>query len=350
MQNQTTLFKLAQQQNTFKIESRRYIGSKAKLSDWIMYLINKEIKDNLHVFADIFAGTGSVTKASLKYFDKIIVNDFLYSNNVIYKAFFENTEWDRLKLNEIIDKFNSFETDFLPDNYFSINFGGKFYHHNTAKKIGHIRNEIENIKQELTEKEYNILLSSLIYTIDKIANTVGHFDAYRKRNIPEPSFKLKLIEPFKTNKVNIFREDANQLAKKIKADIVYIDPPYNSRQYSRFYHLYETLVKWDKPKLYGVALKPQPENVSEYCKTNAKYVFKDLIENLNTKYLVVSYNNTYNSKSNSSKNKITLEQIENILKKKGKTKIFENSYRFFNAGNTQFNNHKELLFITQVNE
>lgn len=350
MQNQRTLFKTEQKNDTFNIESRRYIGSKSKLSDWIMYLINNEIKEKLETFADVFAGTASVTKASLKYFDKIITNDFLHANNVIYKAFFENSLWDRQKLNEIIENFNNLETKYISENYFSKNFGGKFYHENTAKKIGHIRNEIENLKSELNDKEYNILLTSLIYTIDKIANTVGHFDAYRKIKISEPKFQLKLIKPFKTEKVEIYKEDANQLVRKIKTDVAYIDPPYNSRQYSRFYHLYETLIKWDNPKLYGVALKPEPENVSEYCKVNAKNVFKDLIQNLETKYIAVSYNNTYNPKSNSSKNKISLEQIESILNKKGKTKVFENSYRFFNAGNTEFNNHKELLFITKVNE
>lgn len=350
MQSQGTLFKTEPKYNTFNIESRRYIGNKAKLSDWIMYLINNEIKEKLNSFADIFAGTASITKASLKYFDTIITNDFLHSNNIIYKAFFENSEWNRKKLNQIIDNFNNLETNILQENYFSTNFGGKFYHQNTAKIIGYIRNEIERLKSELTEKEHNILLASLIYTIDKIANTVGHFDAYRKIKIKEPKFELKLIEPFKTDKVQIFKEDANQLIRKIKTDVAYIDPPYNSRQYSRFYHLYETLIKWDKPKLYGVALKPEPENVSEYCKVNAVNVFRDLIKNLDAKYIAVSYNNTFNPKSNSSKNKISLEQIENILNKKGKTKVFENSYRFFNAGNTEFNNHKELLFITKVNE
>ena len=350
MQNQRTLFNTEPNSNTLSLENRRYIGNKASLSDWIMCLINNEIKENVTTFADIFAGTASVTKASLKYFNKIITNDFLHSNDVIYKAFFENSLWDRKKLNEIIDTFNNLEAKILKDNYFSINFGGKFYHQNTAKKIGYIRDEIENIKNDLTNKEYNILLASLIYSIDKIANTVGHFDAYRKRKIPEPKFELKLIEPFNTNKVQIFKEDANQLVRKIKTDVAYIDPPYNSRQYSRFYHLYETLVKWDKPKLYGAALKPKPENVSEYCKTNAKNAFNDLIQNLDAKYIIVSYNNTFNPKSKSSKNKISYEQIESILNKRGETKVFENSYNYFNAGNTKFDNHKEFLFITKVND
>jgi adenine-specific DNA-methyltransferase len=135
----------------------------------------------------------------------------------------------------------------------------------------------------------------------------------------------------------------------LKADIVYIDPPYNSRQYSRFYHVLETLVKWDKPTLHGVALKPTPENMSDYCRVSAKDRFAELIEDVNAKYIVVSYNNTYNSKSNSSQNKITLEQIKKTLNKQDKTKIFEKDYRHFNAGNTDFDDHKEYIFVTKVN-
>jgi len=110
----------------------------------------------------------------------------------------------------------------------------------------------------------------------------------------------------------------------------------------------ETLTKWDKPKLYGVALKPDSENMSDYCRTNAKVKLAELIKDIDVRYLVVSYNNTYDSKSNSSKNKITLQEIKNILQAKGKTKVFEKDYRHFNAGNTNFNNHKEYLFVTKV--
>ena len=136
--------------------------------------------------------------------------------------------------------------------------------------------------------------------------------------------------------------------KKIKADIAFIDPPYNSRQYSRFYHVLENITKWEKPKLYGTALKPKEENMSEYCKTSAPKAFKDLIDKLNVKYIVVTYNNTYNSKSSSSKNKITLEEIKSMLDKKGETKVFDKPYKFFNAGKTELKNHKEYVFITKV--
>jgi adenine-specific DNA-methyltransferase len=331
----------------FNIENRRYTGSKAKLVDWIMEVIERECKGE--TFFDIFAGTGIVSLEALKRFEKVIINDFLYSNNIIYKGFFKKGKWDKEKLRKQLDYFNSLKGEELKSNYFSDNFGDKYFHFNNAKKIGFIRNLIEEKKELFNEKEYSILLSSLIYSVDKISNTVGHYDAFlRRKNLEQKQLEIKLIEPYNfENNIEIYRNDANDLASKIKSDIVYIDPPYNSRQYSRFYHLLETLVKWDKPKLYGVAMKPEPENMSEYCRKKAPKVFDDLINNLKAKYIVVSYNNTYNSKSNSSRNKISFEEIIETLEKKGPTKILNKDHNHFNAGNTNFDDHKEFLFITK---
>lgn len=331
------------------LESRRYIGSKAKLSDWIMDIINTETND-VNSFCDIFAGTGVIANKALQRYHRVIVNDFLFSNNVIYKAFFGPGEWRNALIGKYLTYYNSLNPDSLEDNYFSINFGGKYYDYNVSKCIGYIREHIEAHKTEMTEKEYNILLATLIYNIDKLANTVGHFDAYIKKPIKPQRLVLRPINAASYNYVEIYREDANELAKNLHCDVIYIDPPYNSRQYCRFYHLYETLVKWDKPKLFGVALKPVPENMSLYCSVRAVEAFKDLVTSIDAKYIVVSYNNTYNSKSNSSENKIKLEQIQSILEGLGNTKMFDRAYRFFNTGKTQFDNHKELLFVTRKNE
>ncbi|MFR9165702.1 MAG: DNA adenine methylase [Dysgonomonas sp.] len=324
------------------------MGSKAKLTEWIISTMLNETR-NVETFVDIFAGTASIAKAASKYYKEIIINDILYANNVIYKAFFLKSKWDKQKLQNLLNYYNDLNPSKLEENYFSINYGDKFFDYANAKLIGYIRDDIENKENEFNEKELSILLSSLIYSMDKIANTVGHFDAYIKKPIKHKDLNIKLIQPIEINKVSIFQEDANKLAHKIKSDLVYIDPPYNSRQYSRFYHLYENLVKWDKPELYGVALKPEPENMSAYCTVRAKKELDDLIKNLDTSYIVVSYNNTYNSKSHSSENKIKLEEIEAILKERGKTKILDCNHKFFNAGKTDFENHKELLFITKVN-
>jgi adenine-specific DNA-methyltransferase len=331
-------------ENHIQLHNRRYIGNKHKLIEWIFSIINKECSGNS--FVDIFAGTGAVSAVATKHFKKVSLNDFLHSNYAIYRAFFGNETWDKNKIDSIIKDYNNIYGGDLEDNYFSKNFGGKFFSDSSSKIIGFIRENIEENKKNLTEREYYILIASLLYTADKIANTVGHFDAYFKKEFINDSFFMKPIDPIDTQEISIFQEDSNVLAKKINADVVYIDPPYNSRQYSRFYHVLETLTKWDKPKLYGVALKPEPENMSDYCRSNAKDKFVELVRDLDAKYLVVSYNNTYNSKSNSSRNKITLQEIEKILQKKGSTKVFEKKYRHFNAGNTNFNNHKEYLFVT----
>ena len=345
----TSLFPEYEIEGNIKLESRRYIGSKAKLTGWIMHVIDNETK-GIKSFIDIFSGTASVAKKAMKRYEKVLINDTLYSNNVIYKAFFKPEKWDKFKLSELLYYYNSINANKLEDNYFSINFGNKFFEYNISKKIGYIRDHIEKIKNDLNDKEYSILLSSLIYAMDRVANTVGHFDAYIKKPIRKTNFHIKLIKTEDFNGVEIYRDDANELARKISADIVYIDPPYNSRQYSRFYHIYETLVKWDKPKLYGIALKPKPENMSKYCTVKAKDTFSDLVQNLNVKYLAVSYNNTYKSKSKSSENKIKLEEIIQILNNIGETKVFEQSHRFFNAGKTDFVNHKEFLFLTRKHE
>ncbi len=251
-------------------------------------------------------------------------------------------------MSSLLARYNSINPDNIPDNYFSDNFGDKFFDYKNAKLIGWIREDIHRHRRSLTEKEYAILLASLIYSIDKIANTVGHFDAYIKKSIPYHPLTLQLIKPLSPKSVEIYREDSNLLAERISADVAYIDPPYNSRQYSRFYHIYENLITWEKPELYGVAMKPKPQNMSAYCTTSAAAAFRDLIMKLQVKYIALSYNNTYDSKSGSSKNKITLEEIRSILEQRGKTTIYDCAHKYFNTGKTEFIDHKELLFITEV--
>ncbi len=334
--------------NYHQLHNRRYIGNKQKLLDWIFSIIKQDCK-NVESFTDIFAGTGIVSSVAISQYKEVILNDFLYSNNIIYKAFFEQKSFDEDKINNIIRNYNNINSDDLEENYFSKNFGGKYFSHNSAKIIGFIRENIEENKENLTDKEYSILIASLLYSVDKIANTVGHYDAYFKKHHIEDKFFLKPIEPIKSsNKISIFKEDANKLINQINTDLVYIDPPYNSRQYSRFYHVLENLTKWNKPKLHGVALKPEPENMSDYCRISAKKRLYELVHSIKTKYFAVSYNNTYNSKSNSSKNKITLEEIEEILNSIGTTKIYEKEHQQFNTGKTEFDNHREYLFITKV--
>lgn len=332
----------------YEIWNRRYTGSKYKLADWIFEIIDSHCSG--FSFCDIFAGTGIIAKTALDRMSKVVVNDFLYSNELIYKAFFMQSPYDKEKIEQYKGIFQSLSVNKLKANYVSKNFGDKFFSQNDAVLIGEIRERIESAK-DLNEKERAILIASLMYSADKIANTVGHYDAYIKGQLIQDQFRFDLISPYYTeSQVKIYREDANALAKSLDCDIVYIDPPYNSRQYSRFYHVLENIATWKKPELYGVALKPKPENMSEYCRATALTAFASLINDLQCKYILVSYNNTYASKSSSSMNKMTLENIKQVLTAKGKLSCFETAHQYFNAGKTCFADHKEMLFLVEVNK
>ena len=317
--------------------------------EWIKSLILTHCHEH-KIFFDVFGGTGVVTAEMLDVVQSAIINDFLYSNEVCYQAFFGSGEYDSQKLKLFVDKVTSTDRKTLSENYVSLNYGDKYFSNDDAKMIGFIREKIQSdyVENKLNKREFDILLASLIYSFDRCANTVGHYDAYIKKAC-QSHFVFELIEPIASKaNVEIYREDANQLARKVTADIAFVDPPYNSRQYSRFYHVIETIVKWDKPKLSGTAMKPPVENMSEYSRVNAPIVFNDLIQNLKVRYIVTTYNNTYDSKSSSSRNKITLEQIQESLNSRGNTKIFEKSHNRFNAGKTEDTKHKEILFITEV--
>ena len=333
----------------FSLEIRRYIGCKTKLVDWIFDLIDKHTS-GVHSFCDIFAGTGVVAQRALQKYKRVVVNDFLYSNNLMYHAFFSSGQWSEKKVQSIIDKFNAINPVNMRENYFSKNFGGKYFFHDTAKAVGYIRERLKEMRDDLTEKEYAVLMASLIYSIDRHANTLGHFDAYYHRKPKEHQFQMCMINANSYESIEIHKEDANKLARSINVDLTYLDPPYNSRQYSRFYHVYENLVQWKKPQLYGVALKPREENMSDYCRSAALNVFTDLVSHIKSRYLVVSYNNTYHSKSSSSENKIKLEQLKEVLEKCGKTQVFYHEFRAFNSGKTEFDDHREYLFITEVDD
>lgn len=326
---------------SFEISNRRYIGSKAALSAWIMGAIPG--KFNGGVFFDAFAGTGALANAASGVFSKVVINDLLFSNEAIYRGFFGSGKYDLDRVSQLAAAATKLTKK---ENYFSLNFGGKYFTPGDARMIGAIRLAIDLEFPDRMDRNRYIALASLIYSADRSAMTVGHYEAFLRSGRSRP-FQFDLISPKKVS-ASIHRQDANALARKISADVVYLDPPYNSRQYSRFYHVLETLTKWDDPELFGVALKPTPENISDYCKTAAPASLKDLVDNLDAKFILISYNNTYKSKSSSSQNKISLEEIEEIARSKGPIKILEMPHKHFNAGNTAFDDHREYLFTIEV--
>jgi len=337
--------------NKLNIENRRYLGSKTRLIPFIKKVINEEC-EGITSFADLFAGTGTVGWNFNDSNTEVILNDILFSNYVSYISWFGKEKINKTKIEKYLKKYNDTKTN--EDNYFSINFSGTYFSKDNCRKIGFIRENIEQeyLKKNLNKREYSILITSLLYSVDRIANTVGHYDAYRlKGDLNRPLIMENLnIADNKTNDNNsIYSENANELVKKIKADITYIDPPYNSRQYCDAYHLLENIAKWDKPKVFGVAKKMDRSNIkSRYCTQSATLEFEELIKNINSKYILVSYNNMGKKGSPRSQSKIEDEDLIRILSTRGKVKVFEKNFNQFTTGKTKIEKHKERLFLCQV--
>ena len=335
------------------IFNRRYLGSKQKLIPFIQECIEKEC-GKIDSIIDIFAGTGVV---AYSFIDKckVIVNDILNFNYFSYFLWFRKNDLDLNKLSNLINSYNNRNN--FDENYFSLNFANTYFSYNDTKKIGYIRENIENlfIKKKINLYEKYYLITALIYSADRIANTVGHYDAYRKiKNIEDRFIMYELELPnniqFDTNE--IYNEDANTLISKISGDLLYIDPPYNSRQYCDAYHLLENLANWEKPEVFGVAKKmARDESIkSLYCTKKARDSFADLIDKAKVKYIVVSYNNMYDKGVGRSQSILKDYDIVSILSQKGKVVVYEKDFNCFTTGKTHITDHKERLYICHVNQ
>lgn len=330
----------------FEIKNRRYLGGKQKLLKFIDDVVKKNT-ENVNIIADVFGGTGVVADLFQRQVDKIIVNDILFSNYICYQCFFGNELIDEDKLIKLLNSLNQLEGI---EGYVFKNFGGKYFSKANAKKIDAIREKIEEI-DSINIREKCIILTSLLYAIDKVANTVGHYDAYRKIMDTNKDLFLKFPKLSKKNMCNeLFNEDANEVVKKINADLVYIDPPYNSRGYENTYHLIENIIEWKKPQVEGISKKAinRREKTSKYTKKEAPIAFRDLILNINAKYILVSFNNTEQKANARSNSKISREQIIKILEEKGVVKIFEQDFNNFTTGKSKSVNHKEILYLCEV--
>jgi len=332
----------------FGIQNRRYLGNKYKLLGYIEEIVKREC-GSFTSLCDMFAGTGVVGAYFNRAQTKIISNDILSSNFVCLGAFLiTNQDY----IDGVAEKINHLNL-LIPkqENYFSRNFGGSYFSKQNAKKIGLIRDEIENIAE--SEQERQILLCSLLYAVDKVANTVGHYDAYRKELDMTNPIKLRIpdIDWHSNQRNEVYKKDANELIREVECDVLYIDPPYNSRQYSDTYHLLENLVDWEKPKVSGVAKKMDRSHIkSRYCLKDATEAFEDLIENANCGHILISYNNTGGSKVDRSNARIADEDIIRILEKRGPVKIFEKEYPAFISGKSNGDGHAERVFYCRVNK
>lgn len=327
------------------INNRRYLGNKYKLLPFITGVVNDECP-NITSIADIFAGTGAVSSA---FTDKVIItNDLMYSNYICNYAWFGAEEYDPQTIIDCVIRYNSLCD--LEDNYMTDNFSDTYFSRDDCAKIGYIREDIECLYENgsINKRERAILITSLLYAMDKIANTCGHYDAYRKGVVFDKTLELyvPLAEVHNNADNKCYNTDANELVKKIKSDLVYIDPPYNSRQYCDAYHLLENVARWEKPEVFGVAKKMDRSSMkSKYCTQSATEAFELLIKDINAKHILLSYNNMAAKGNDRSNAKISDDDILRILNQKGEVKVFSESYKAFTTGKSDIDDNQERLFL-----
>lgn len=308
-----------------------YIGSKYSLLDFLETTISNvtgySSGDN-YVFADLFAGTGIVGQTYREKGCTVLSNDIQYYSYILNKHLIENNSDVDMSL---IDKLNSLEPveGFIYNNYCEGSGSGRNYFSNeNGKKCDAIRIELEILKRDnkISLATYYYYLASLINSIDKFANTASVYGAFLKhiKKSAQKEFKLELLPIVSGSKGTAYNTDINELIREISGDVLYIDPPYNARQYCSNYHVLETIAKYDNPKLSGVTgLRDSSTQKSKFCsKRTVADTFDDLIKNAKFKYIFLSYNN---------EGLMSLDTIKEIMSKYGEYKFFTQEYRRFKA-------------------
>lgn len=289
----------------------RFIGSKVLLLKKIDSVIQENVK-HAESFCDIFSGTASVARYFKKRY-KIISNDILHFSYVLQMATLFNNQ--KPEFSSVLKKighnpfayFAAFipnksalkEPVFIYENYSPNEHANRQYFTNdNALRIDFVRQTLETWQQDglLTVGEYFYLLAGLIEAVPFVSNIAGTYGAFLKHWDARAFKTLDLVEleVEDNNHLNeCFNEDSNQLIRKIKGDILYIDPPYNHRQYAPNYHVLETISRYDQPLITGkTGLRPYRDIYSKYClKKSVLSEFTDLIKNAQFSNIIVSYSN-----------------------------------------------------------
>lgn len=265
--------------------------------------------DNVTKIIDIFSGSGVVSAhfKSLGY--DIIGNDFLYFAYVLSRgstALNSKPIFSKLRIASPIDYLNDLTLQtadidindcFIFQNYSPHDKVTRMYFQNdNAIKIDIIRLTIEKWKTEnlINDDEYFYLLATLIAAVPYVSNITGVYGAYLKHWDKRTFKPLTLVAPSNicNGKAIFYNQDCDELLPEISADLLYADPPYNSRQYLPNYHILETIARYDYPEIHGITGMRNYENQkSEFCsKSFVESAFRRMVQNANVRYIVISYN------------------------------------------------------------
>lgn len=318
-----------------------YIGSKYKLLPFLRATIMDVVGNDLSemTFCDLFAGTGIVGRDFKTSVHRVISNDIEYYSYVLNRNYIGN----HVALNggmEYIEALNNLplrEDGFVYNNYCIGGSGERqYFSDDNGKKIDAIRMQIEQWKENgaISEDMYFFLLCSLLESADKVANTASVYGAYLK-DLKKSAQKKLVLEPanFETNNNNhdVYQRDANDLIGEIEGDILYLDPPYNERQYGANYHLLNTIAEYT-PFIPKGKTGLRDYTRSKYCISKSIATeFEKLIANAQFRYVFLSYNN---------EGLMSTDDVRTIMERYGHYELAQTAYHRFKADKTENRNHK----------
>ncbi|PNV83142.1 MAG: modification methylase [Sulfurimonas sp.] len=305
-----------------------YIGSKYKLSAFLEDEIRAVVGGTLNdkVFCDMFAGTGVVGRIFKQYVKSVISNDIEDYSYVLNKNYIQN--YAQLQDNKsYIKELNELplrDDGFIYNHYcLGSGSGRQYFSDENGKKIDTIRLKIDELKRskKIDDNMYYFLLASLIESADKVANTASMYAAFLK-TLKKPAQRKLILEPAYFEQSHnghvVYQEDSNSLIKKIKGDILYLDPPYNHRQYGANYHILNTIALYDEFVPKGKT-GMRAYSRSMYCKKNrVRESFEELIKNADFKYIFLSYNN---------EGIMSKDEVKYIMSKYGKYDLKVKAYK-----------------------
>lgn len=341
------------------IHNRKFIGSKHNLLDFIGQVVD-QVCPEARTALDPFTGSGAVAWFFAQRGLQVTAADHLFSNYAAVSAFLTthpgNASLD--KLVELIEQLNR-----LPGRpgYVAEHFGGTYFTAANAARIDSVREQIAAwaAAGRLTPQEERVLITSLIYAADKVANTCGQYDAYLKHLGHGPygddgthlvdamvyrPLELGLPQPVAGGERHrALCADANRLVAAEATDLLYLDPPYNTRQYVDNYHVLENIARWERPALYGKTRKfPRAGLKSLYSsRVHAAAALQALIAAARCRHLLLSYNN---------EGIIPDDVILAALRRRGDVQVFTAGYSVFGngAGRSRRRPVVERLFYCRV--
>lgn len=234
----------------------KYIGSKRTLIPVILDVIRRA--GDFDTVADLFSGTSRVGHALKGAGYRVLANDHNAYAATLARCYVQADAEDVLAdVRKLVREFNG-----LPGRagYFTDTFcvRSRFFQPKNGERIDAIRDAIaaKHLEPELEA----VVLVSLMEAADRVDSTTGLQMAYLKSWAPRAHNDLELRVPdvlprATKGKGEAFSMEALDAAGQLRADVTYLDPPYNQHSYLGNYHVWESLVRWDKPEVYGIACK-----------------------------------------------------------------------------------------------